>query len=224
MYEKGDVIGECVYLYDTTPKVSPSGQKRRMAMFKCKCGKEFEAVLDNVKRLATKSCGCLHNYTVRTVNKKHGLRGHYLYGTYYQMVNRCYNQKARGYKGYGGRGITVCDEWRHNFEKYAEDVLNLDNAKKPGYTLDRENTNGNYEIGNIRWATGHTQGANKRIQSNNTSGYVGVMFRSGRWESVINYNGKRILIGLFTDKVKAMWARNCFILDNNLPEYPIQYL
>lgn len=80
------------------------------------------------------------------------------YSSWYHMKERCYNTKNRKYSLYGGRGITVCDEWRNSFIKFFADM-----GERPvGMTLDRVNVNGNYEAGNCRWATVKEQNANRR--------------------------------------------------------------
>lgn len=80
------------------------------------------------------------------------------YNSYRSMMSRCYNPNTANYKLYGGRGIKVCDEWFdiENFEKWVEES----NFKK-GLTLDRIDTNGNYEPSNCRWATKAQQANNK---------------------------------------------------------------
>lgn len=73
---------------------------------------------------------------------------------------RCYNKNCKEYYLYGGRGITICDEWFNSFQRFFDDM-----GKKPSskHSLDRyPNQNGNYEPGNCRWATSMEQGRNKR--------------------------------------------------------------
>lgn len=89
------------------------------------------------------------------------------YSNYKCMMERCYRKKSCNYANYGGRGITVCDEW-HNieaFEKWA-----IENGYKDGLTIDRIDVNGNYEPSNCRWAT-------KKEQANNRKNTVIIEFR-----------------------------------------------
>lgn len=75
------------------------------------------------------------------------------------MRRRCYDKKFIGYKGYGGRGIEVCDRWRNSFWNFFED---MGNPPSPLHSLDRINNDGDYEPSNCRWATKMEQAANTR--------------------------------------------------------------
>jgi hypothetical protein len=74
------------------------------------------------------------------------------------MNQRCSNKKSKAYKDYGGRGITVCDEWRRSFEQFYNDM----GEPPPGTSLERNNVNGNYEPANCSWATDLEQMRNRR--------------------------------------------------------------
>jgi len=89
---------------------------------------------------------------------RHNLSFHPLYSTWEGMIARCYRKTSKAYKNYGGRGITVCIEWR-NFAVFLEDM-----GEKPGsqYSLDRIDNDGNYCKINCKWSTWEEQASNRR--------------------------------------------------------------
>ena len=193
------------------PKID-SIRKARYGLFICGwCGTEFEAQIGNVRHQPHTSCGC------RAGNPTHGLTKNKHFGAWRGMMARCYKPNSKAYKNYGGRGITVCDEWLDvkNFIIWAEST----HPNIEGYSLDRINGNGNYEPDNCRWADRVTQNTNQRKRSTNTSGYVGVCWhkRRSKWFAQISVNCKHIGIGTFLTLEEAVQARDNYIIENKLP-------
>lgn len=223
-YKPGQRIGNCIYLKEADSIISPSGNKMRIALFQCACGKEFESKINPVKSYRTVSCGCYHKAQSSERLKTHGLSGHPLYSKWIDMKDRCYNPKAPYYKNYGGRGITVCDEWLNDAKAFIDYVSSLPNAIGQGLTIDRIRNNEGYKPGNLRWATYHIQSVNQNIRSDNKSGYIGVSFCKERkkYTSTIGVNRKKINLGRHNTDVEALHARNKYIIENNLTEYELQ--
>jgi hypothetical protein len=95
-------------------------------------------------------------------NRRHGGSRTALYQTWINMRRRCHDPTLAGYKNYGGRGIAVCDEWICSYEAFSHYVSTLLGPRPEGYSLDRINNDGNYEPGNVRWASRRTQARNQR--------------------------------------------------------------
>lgn len=97
------------------------------------------------------------------------------------MKQRCCGYNAKSYKHYGGRGITVCEEWRNSFEAFYEWAMA--NGYSDSLTLDRIDVNGNYEPSNCRWATMKEQNNNKRNNRNIT--YKGETHTLAQWIEIL---------------------------------------
>lgn len=76
------------------------------------------------------------------------------------MKDRCYNKKCKDYCRYGGRGITVCDEWKDDFRAFYDWCIS--NGYRDDLSIDRIDVNGNYEPTNCRWTTNKIQCRNRR--------------------------------------------------------------
>lgn len=94
------------------------------------------------------------------MNYKHNKTNTHLYDIWSNMKQRCYNTRCREYKYYGARGIQVCDEWRNDFMSFYSWAM--DNGYKEGLSIDRIDSDANYEPGNCHWADRTTQNRNRR--------------------------------------------------------------
>ena len=203
------LIGE-VYKKFPTEK---SAQLAIYGLYECQyCKNTFEAIFNNVKKGNTKSCGCLVGK-----NTTHGLKSNRFYDTWYGMLQRCTNPNHKAYKNYGGRGITVCEEWLDikNFVAWAEATYpNIEDA-----TLDRIDNDKGYSPENCTWSDKTTQAVNQRVRKDNKSGYVGVSWnkRDKKWCANIRINKISKQIGSFKTKEEAIQARYNYIIENNLP-------
>lgn len=125
--------------------------------FTCKCGKPYEGKLANVINGNTKSCGCLGAEALAARNVKHGMARTKIYDIWSAMMSRCHNPSNKRYRDYGGRGITVTEEW-HQFSKFYSDM-----GERPvGKSLDRMDNSVGYSKENCTWVTSEDQASNKR--------------------------------------------------------------
>lgn len=124
----------------------------------CDCGRTSIVSMSNLKSGHTQSCGCLHKEALKKP-RTHGMSKSSEYKSYHKMLERCYNPKDINYKNYGGREIRVCDRWLESFENFFADM-----GKKPTpkHSIERNETDGNYEPSNCRWATKLEQNRNRR--------------------------------------------------------------
>lgn len=129
----------------------------------CDCGNITNPIRGKTLRNGrSKSCGCLSAQLAHERFTKHGQSSSPLYKVWRSIIDRCTNKNLDCFVRYGGRGITVCEEWKNNFEAFRDYVSNLPHFGEAGYSLDRINNDGNYEPGNVRWATKKEQANNKR--------------------------------------------------------------
>ena len=129
------------------------------------------------------------HYGTNNPHYKHGLRDTRLFSIWSNMKTRCYNKNVRSYKNYGGKGITICDEWLENFEKFYK--WSMSNGYSDELSIDRINPNGNYEPTNCRWV-------NSKIQANNTSRnhmitHEGITLTVMEWSERLNVKYRTIM-------------------------------
>lgn len=153
-------MNELIFIKYVNSYISPKGEKRKRGLFLCVCGNEFEAIISQVKNGNTRSCGCITKKLKSESLTTHGLTNSQTLSSWNAMVTRCTNPNSINYKRYGAAGIKVCDRWLNSFPCFLKDM-----GERPsrGHTLDRfPDIHGNYEPGNVRWATRKEQSENKK--------------------------------------------------------------
>lgn len=130
----------------------------------CDCGNTTIARTNCLRKGQTKSCGCLITEVLKERNTRHGMYGIRLYRVWHSMKIRCYAENNSSYARYGGRGITICDEWLDfkNFYDWSIENGYIEDADFGECTLDRMDNDGNYCPENCRWISMKQQQRNKR--------------------------------------------------------------
>ena len=152
-------------------------EKREYYLCKCDCGKEITVYKSVLKNGYIESCGCAFIEKLIKRVTKHGMEGTRIYRIWASMKQRCYNKKSKRYLDYGGRGITMYNEWKNDFMEFY--TWAMANGYKDTLTIDRIDVNGNYEPANCRWSTMKEQQRNRR--NNRIIGYKGEKHCVSEW-------------------------------------------
>lgn len=181
----GKKFGRLTVISRVENYIDKNGKPHSAWKCKCECGNDVFIRGTYLKNGSVKSCGCLNKDKLREMLTIHGESKARLYKIWVGIKERCFNENDSCYKNYGGRGITMCDEWKNNYmlfrnwsyaNGYCEDI------NKESYSIDRIDNNGNYCPDNCRWV-------GIKIQQNNTRHnhcieYDGQMHTISEWADI----------------------------------------
>ena len=199
---------------------------RRSAECLCDCGSKKTTYLRHLIDGRCKSCGCYAKDLFKEMSKKrnykHGMATRAdrksEYRTWCHIKERCTNPNNKNYAIYGGRGIKICPGWEHNFQEFFNYV-----KEKPGikYSLDRINNDGNYEPGNVRWATQKEQVNNSSLFTSKielTCKVCNIKF-TGLKARALNTKYCSKYCSMQGNKIASLICRMCGIPFNVIPFY-----
>ena len=171
--------------------VHDTGSRKTYYVCQCDCGNIKVVRADALISGATKSCGCIKKEQDKAnlaANHSHKMSGTRIYETWQDMKRRCYNKQNARYDRYGGRGITVCDEWLNNFQSFYDWAIS--NGYSDDLTIDRIDNDGNYEPSNCRWSTAKEQCNNRGSNINITIGNATKSLMC--WCEIFNVDYKKV--------------------------------
>lgn len=171
------VVGRCE---------SEKPQKSSVWLCQCLCGNRVVVQRNNLRSGHTRSCGCLKKEF--SFAAAHGQTDTRLFRIWSLMKDRCKNRNTQSFKSYGGREISVCDEW-NNFQTFYDWAMA--NGYSDDLTIDRIDVNGNYSPDNCRWATVKEQQNNRR--NNHFVTYNGKTQTIAQWSEELGINQSTLL-------------------------------
>lgn len=175
-------------------------------LFRCQCGTMCTKTVNSVKSGSTRSCGCLFRETISS----HGMTGTPEHAAWKHIKARCYDKNNNGYYRYGGRGITMSEEWKNSFEAFYRDM-----GPKPSSThsVDRIDNDKGYYKDNCRWATTGEQAANK--STNVRYMYNGKSYLQGEFANIVGVSGPACAYwrsrGLNGDEIYTLLRRTILV-------------
>lgn len=180
----GKQFGRLTVLHRAPSRRSPSGRLRTYWTCQCECGQVIEVFADSLIYGRQVSCGCYKREVNHDLHTTHGETDTRLYNIWLAMKRRCDTPSLKAYPDYGGRGISVCDEWTNSYEEFRD--WSISNGYDDTLTIDRIDNNGNYQPDNCRWVDCVAQANNRR--SNVILEFNGESHNIKEWARILGKN------------------------------------
>ena len=193
----GQRLGRLVVIERATDHVTSGGHRFVCWRCKCDCGNTVVVKGASLRYGITKSCGCISAELLDQRNTIHGMSHTKLYEVWKGMKSRCENPNHVGFKDYGGRGISVCEEWRDDFRQFYEWAIV--HGYMDGLTIDRVDNIEGYSPKNCRWVTQAFQNTHKR--NNHLISFSGQTHTLAEWARITGIDRTAIL-----DRLKRGWS------------------
>lgn len=172
----------------------------------CDCGTIRLVDAADLKSGKSTNCGCVRKCKIGALNRTHGFsHKERLYSIWRGMKQRCHDKKCINYNDYGGRGISVCEEWNGNYLSFRNWALS--NGYADNLTIDRIDSNGNYDPDNCQWNTYKEQSKNKRNSASISTDKSIKIAKS--------FSSSKIKYGAYYSRIKRGW---CISDANNIPK------
>lgn len=189
-----DIAGKTYNRLTVIKRVANNKYGDAMWECKCSCGSITVVLGSSLRRGHVKSCGCLAKEIHKKEKYKHGLSKTRLYKIFHAMKSRCLNKNNQEYCFYGGKGVTICEEWINDFNKFYEWAYS--HGYNDSLTIDRIDNNKGYSPDNCQWST-------RAEQNRNTSR---INFVSGGGNKPLTTAQVAEIIGV-TRSTAAKWYR-----------------
>lgn len=183
---------------------------------RCDCGRKSVVSGGSLANGTSRSCGCLQKEITIARSQTHGKSHTTEYKSWTHIIWRCYNRNCSTYSLYGGRGITVCEQWRNSFEAFYDDM-----GDKPSrqHSIDRKDNDGHYEPGNCVWATQREQARNRR--NNRLLTFDGRAQCIAAWAEELGIQTdtlkRRIYVGWSVERALTTPVRHCATNSSSTP-------
>lgn len=187
----------------------------------CDCGNNCTILATDLKSGSQVSCGCFNQEIRKERKTTHGMSDSREYQAWLSMKDRCLNRATKHFDSYGGRGISINSDWVDSFENF---FAHVGECPTPKHSLDRIDTNGNYDIGNVRWADIYQQMQNQRKPKSGGNKFKLVHYHNsiGKFRAVFEFNKVRYCLGYFVDETIA--AREIYKLYKTVTGHYPKYI